>query len=193
MIQTQGEHAAGDTRGGALEAGNNPVGRRSTRRTHGRGQGFLVAETSPCIAIVDDDPAVLRALSRLLRSRTFRVMTYGSGQEFLAALPDGLPQCLIVDFQMPEMNGMELHQHTYKQRLYLFRPSSSQHMQMLLYTQHRQEIRLWPDCGSRCMMKRCSRRSTERRPSAIRVRSGTLAVIEPGPPLGPKDWVHPTV
>lgn len=70
-----------------------------------------MAETSPCIAIVDDDPAVLRALSRLLRSRAFRVTTYGSGQEFLAALPDGLPECLIVDFQMPEMNGIELHQH----------------------------------------------------------------------------------
>ena len=70
-----------------------------------------MAETSPWIAIVDDDPAVLRALSRLLRSRAFLVTTYGSGQEFLAALPDGLPECLIVDFQMPEMNGMELHQH----------------------------------------------------------------------------------
>jgi len=70
-----------------------------------------VAETSPWIAIVDDDPAVLRALSRLLRSRAFRVNTYGSGQEFLAALPDGLPECLIVDLQMPEMNGLELQQH----------------------------------------------------------------------------------
>ena len=70
-----------------------------------------MAETSPCIAIVDDDPAVLRALSRLLRSRTFRVKTYGSGQEFLAALPDGLPECLIVDIQMPAMNGLELQQH----------------------------------------------------------------------------------
>jgi FixJ family two-component response regulator len=70
-----------------------------------------VAETSACIAIVDDDPAVLRALSRLLRSRAFRVNTYGSGQEFLAALPDGLPECLIIDFQMPEMNGLELQQN----------------------------------------------------------------------------------
>lgn len=70
-----------------------------------------MAETSPWIAIVDDDPAVLRALSRLLRSRAFRVTTYGSGQEFLAALPNGLPECLIVDFQMPDMNGMELQQH----------------------------------------------------------------------------------
>jgi FixJ family two-component response regulator len=70
-----------------------------------------VAETSPWIAIVDDDAAVLRGLSRLLRSHAFRVKTYGSGQELLAALPDGLPKCLIVDFQMPEMNGFELQQH----------------------------------------------------------------------------------
>jgi FixJ family two-component response regulator len=70
-----------------------------------------VAETSPCIAIVDDDPAVLRALSRLLRSRAFRVTTYGSGKELLAALPNGVPECLIIDFQMPDMNGLELQQH----------------------------------------------------------------------------------
>ncbi len=70
-----------------------------------------MAETSPCIAIVDDDRAVLRALGRLLRSRAFRVTTYGSGKEFLAALPNGLPECLIIDFQMPDMNGLELQQH----------------------------------------------------------------------------------
>ena len=70
-----------------------------------------MAETSPWISIVDDDPAVLRALSRLLRSRGSQAKTYGSGQEFLAALPDGLPECLIVDLQMPEMNGLELQQH----------------------------------------------------------------------------------
>jgi len=70
-----------------------------------------MAETSPWIAVVDDDPAVLRALSRLLRTRSFRVKTYGSGQEFLAVLSEGLPQCLIVDFQMPAMNGLELQRH----------------------------------------------------------------------------------
>ena len=70
-----------------------------------------MAEASPWIAIVDDDPAVLKALSRLLRSRSYRARTYGSGQELLAALPDELPDCLIVDLQMPEMNGLELQQH----------------------------------------------------------------------------------
>lgn len=70
-----------------------------------------MAEASSWIAIVDDDPAVLKALSRLLRSRSFRAQTYGSAQKFLTALPNGLPMCLIVDLQMPDMNGLELHQH----------------------------------------------------------------------------------
>ena len=70
-----------------------------------------MAEASPWIAIVDDDTAVLKALSRLLRSHSCRARTYGSGQELLAALTAELPDCLIVDFQMPEMNGLELQQH----------------------------------------------------------------------------------
>jgi FixJ family two-component response regulator len=70
-----------------------------------------MAEASRWIAIVDDDPSVLKALSRSLRVRAFRTRTYRSAQEFLAALPDGLPECLIVDLQMPEMTGLELHHY----------------------------------------------------------------------------------
>ncbi|MET4038153.1 FixJ family two-component response regulator [Bradyrhizobium sp. JR7.2] len=70
-----------------------------------------MAQAGPLIAIVDDDPAVLKGLSRLLRSHGFRVRTYESGQEFLATLPGGLPECLIVDLQMRGMNGLELQQN----------------------------------------------------------------------------------
>jgi FixJ family two-component response regulator len=70
-----------------------------------------MAEASPWIAVVDDDPAVLKALSRLLRSRAFRAQTYESGRDFLAALPAGHPVCLVVDLQMPEMDGLELQRH----------------------------------------------------------------------------------
>jgi len=69
-----------------------------------------MADTSSWIAVVDDDPAVLKALSRLLRSRAFHVLTYESGQEFLASLTRGLPACVIVDLQMPAMSGLELKQ-----------------------------------------------------------------------------------
>ena len=69
-----------------------------------------MAEIPSWIAIIDDDPAVLKALSRLLRSHAFDVHTFGSGEEFLATLPNGHPKCLIADLQMPTMSGLALQQ-----------------------------------------------------------------------------------
>ncbi|WP_234683646.1 response regulator transcription factor [Bradyrhizobium monzae] len=70
---------------------------------------------SPWIAIVDDDPSVLKALSRLLRTRAINTKTYESADEFIGSLPenttDGLPECLILDLQMPDMNGLELQRY----------------------------------------------------------------------------------
>jgi FixJ family two-component response regulator len=74
-----------------------------------------MAKALPWIAIVDDDFSVLRALSRLLRVRSLHPKTYSSAREFLAALPDGLPRCLIVDLQMPEISGLDLLQHLSRQ------------------------------------------------------------------------------
>jgi FixJ family two-component response regulator len=68
-------------------------------------------KTAANVAIVDDDPAVLRALARLLRTLSCDAKTYGSAQEFLDSLQYGLPECLIVDLQMPEMTGLELQYH----------------------------------------------------------------------------------
>lgn len=70
-----------------------------------------MAQPSPWIAIVDDDPSVLKALARLLRTRHLESRTFTTAREFLAVLPDGRPECLIVDLQMPEMDGLELQNH----------------------------------------------------------------------------------
>jgi len=70
-----------------------------------------MAQALPRIAIVDDDPSVLKALARLLRARAFDPSTYASAREFLGALHEGLPECLIVDLQMPDMTGLELQRH----------------------------------------------------------------------------------
>ena len=70
-----------------------------------------MAQASPWIAIVDDDPSVLKGLARLLRARAFEARTYTSAREFLSALHEGLPECLIVDLQMPDMTGLELQRH----------------------------------------------------------------------------------
>jgi FixJ family two-component response regulator len=68
-------------------------------------------ESARCIAVVDDDLSVLKALHRSLRNRGFQANTHVSAQEFLASLPNGLPECLIVDIQMPKMTGLELHHY----------------------------------------------------------------------------------
>ena len=63
------------------------------------------------VAIVDDDTSVRKALSLLLDAFSFEADTYGSAAEFLQSLPAGIPECLIVDLQMPEMTGLELQHH----------------------------------------------------------------------------------
>src|SRR4051794_40940685 len=63
------------------------------------------------VSIVDDDPSVLQALRRTLRVRSFECRTYASAEEFLESIAAGLPDCLILDLQMPRMTGLELHQH----------------------------------------------------------------------------------
>lgn len=60
------------------------------------------------VAIVDDDSAVRKALTRLLGASAIRSRAYASGREFLDSLSADPPDCLIVDLHMPEMTGLEL-------------------------------------------------------------------------------------
>ena len=76
-----------------------------------------MSQAMPRISIVDDDPSVLKALGRLLRAHALQVRTYTSAREFLAALPEGLPDCLIVDLRMPDMTGLELQRHLTHSRI----------------------------------------------------------------------------
>jgi FixJ family two-component response regulator len=95
-----------------------------------------MAEVPPWIAVVDDDPAVLKALGRLLRSHGYNVHTFGSGQGFLAALPDGTPKCLIVDLQMPAISGQELQEHLIRNGFNIPTIMITAHHDAALHQQH---------------------------------------------------------
>ena len=64
---------------------------------------------SGTVLLVDDDPAVRRSLSRVVRSAGFQVETFASPADFLRyELPPG-PACVLLDMQMDGMTGAELH------------------------------------------------------------------------------------
>jgi FixJ family two-component response regulator len=63
-----------------------------------------------CIAVVDDDPAILRSLGRLLRTRGFDARTYESAAALLAEVATLRPSCIIADLLMPGINGLEFQQ-----------------------------------------------------------------------------------
>ena len=60
------------------------------------------------IAIVDDDASVQRGLQRLIRSAGWKVETFASAQEFLARSRTELPNCVLLDLQLPGLSGLDL-------------------------------------------------------------------------------------
>jgi FixJ family two-component response regulator len=60
---------------------------------------------APIVAVVDDDPSVLRSLRSLLLSSGFRVQAFQSGAAFLASPELARIDCLILDVHMPGMSG----------------------------------------------------------------------------------------
>jgi FixJ family two-component response regulator len=66
--------------------------------------------TAPLIAIIDDEVSICRALSRLLRVANYRAATFCSPIGFLEFLSREMPDCVVLDLQMPAMTGVELQQ-----------------------------------------------------------------------------------
>lgn len=64
--------------------------------------------TEATVLVVDDEPAVRNALSRLLRATGLAVITFATAAEFLDSPQVLQPGCLILDVDLPGMTGVEL-------------------------------------------------------------------------------------
>ncbi len=62
------------------------------------------------VYLVDDDPGVLKALSRLLSASGYDVRSFASAQEFLAQHDPELPGCAVFDVSMPGLDGLALQE-----------------------------------------------------------------------------------
>ena len=63
------------------------------------------------VFVVDDDADIRSALSRALGRRGYAVECHASAQSFLEAWSPSRAGCLVLDYGLPGMNGLELQAH----------------------------------------------------------------------------------
>ena len=62
------------------------------------------------VFLLDDEPGMLKALTRLLKAEGFTVRGFTSAKAFLESYRAEELSCLVLDVAMPELNGLELQQ-----------------------------------------------------------------------------------
>ena len=68
----------------------------------------MTLDREATIAIIDDDPAMLDAVARLLSARGYVTETFDSAEAFLNAIATCKANCLLVDIQLSDISGVEL-------------------------------------------------------------------------------------
>src|SRR5689334_16888487 len=74
----------------------------------GRHRKVVMATPSGLVIIVDDDSAVRESLKFALEVEGFEVRIYADGPQALADAASFSRGCIVVDYHMPAMNGVEL-------------------------------------------------------------------------------------
>ncbi len=69
-----------------------------------------MTERNRHVHLVDDDEAIRRSASFMLRTSGYLVKTYASGVELLKEAKEIVPGCILLDVRMPEMDGLEVQQ-----------------------------------------------------------------------------------
>lgn len=64
----------------------------------------------PVVYLLDDEPEMRKALTRLLRAQGLAVQSFASARELLAQAPPKGPACLVLDVAMPEMDGLQVQE-----------------------------------------------------------------------------------
>jgi two-component system response regulator FixJ len=72
---------------------------------------MLDSATEGSVFIVDDDEAIRDSFAALLKSRRIPTACFGSAREFLDFVDASARGCLLLDFRLPDMNGLEVQAH----------------------------------------------------------------------------------
>ena len=70
----------------------------------------LMSPIRPIVFVVDDDASVRESLEGLVRYAGWDVESFAAAQEFLDRPPVQAPSCLVLDMDLPDLNGLELQE-----------------------------------------------------------------------------------
>jgi FixJ family two-component response regulator len=76
----------------------------------------LMAIAKPIVFVVDDDVWVRESLELLIEDEGWQAETFASAQEFLDRPRTFTPSCLVLDFSLPDLNGLELQKRVAVER-----------------------------------------------------------------------------
>ena len=75
-----------------------------------RATPFTPLQPSAVVHVVDDDSSVRTAVSRVLRASGYNVSQYASANQLLENLPVAARGCVLLDLQMPGLDGSQLQE-----------------------------------------------------------------------------------
>lgn len=64
--------------------------------------------SQPTILVIDDEPQILRAMRTILGQHNYRIITASTGAEGLALATASMPEVIILDLGLPDMEGVEV-------------------------------------------------------------------------------------
>lgn len=68
----------------------------------------LMSDEAPVVFVVDDDVSVRESLELLIRSAGWNPETYASAKEFMDRARPDVANCLVLDINLPDLNGLDL-------------------------------------------------------------------------------------
>lgn len=74
-------------------------------------------QTEGTVYLIDDDPGMLKALTRLVKTEGLNACAFSSADQFLKHSPILSPACLVTDVCMPGLSGMELQAELAKRHI----------------------------------------------------------------------------
>ena len=69
-----------------------------------------MSDATPIVFVVDDDVSVRESLEALIRCEGWQPEIFASAQEFLSRPPVAVPSCLVLDVNLPDLNGLDLQE-----------------------------------------------------------------------------------